>query len=85
MRVANTVDLKNKTNKILKEVMKGEAVIITYRGKPAASITALTEEDLEDFVLENSPKIKKMIAAAEKDVQEGKVVSLKDLLAKING
>ncbi len=85
MRVANTVDLKNKTNKILKEVMKGEAVIITYRGKPAASITALTEEDLEDFVLENSPRIKKMIAAAEKDVKEGKVISLKDLLSKING
>lgn len=85
MRVANTVDLKNKTNKILREVMKGEAVIITYRGKPAASITALTEEDLEDFVLENSPKIKKMIAAAEKDVKEGKVISLKDLLSKING
>jgi antitoxin (DNA-binding transcriptional repressor) of toxin-antitoxin stability system len=85
MRVANTVDLKNKTNKILKEVMKGEAVIITYRGKPAASITALTEEGLEDFILENSPKIKKMIAAAEKDVKEGKVVSLKDLFSKING
>ena len=38
MRVANTVELKNKTNEILKEVMKGSPVIITYRGKPAASL-----------------------------------------------
>jgi prevent-host-death family protein len=83
MRVANTVELKNKTNKILKEVMKGSPVIITYRGKPAASITPLTENDLEDFVLENSPTVQKMIAEAEKDIQAGKVVSLKGYLAKI--
>lgn len=83
MRVANTVELKNKTNKILREVMKGSPVIITYRGKPAASITPLTENDLEDFVLENSPTVQKMIAEAEKDIQAGKVVSLKEYLAKI--
>jgi prevent-host-death family protein len=83
MRVANTVELKNKTNKILKEVMKGSPVIITYRGKPAASITPLTENDLEDFVLDNSPTVQKMIAEAEKDIQAGKVVSLKEYLAKI--
>jgi antitoxin (DNA-binding transcriptional repressor) of toxin-antitoxin stability system len=65
--------------------MKGSAVIITYRGKPAASITALTEDDLEDFVLENSPVIQKMIAEAQKDVQAGKVVSLKEYLEKIDG
>jgi prevent-host-death family protein len=85
MRVANTVELKNKTNKILKEVMKGSPVIITHRGKPAASLTPLTEEGLEDFVLENSPKIQKMIAEAEKDIQAGRVTSLKDYLAKLNG
>ena len=84
MRVANTVELKNKTNKILREVMKGSPVIITYRGKPAASITPLTEDDLEDFILENSPMIQKMIAEAEKDIQAGKVVSLKDYLTKLN-
>ena len=84
MRVANTVELKNKTNKILKEVMKGNPVIITYRGKPAASITPLTEKDLEDFVLENSPMIQKMIGEAEKDIQAGKVVSLKEYLAGLN-
>ena len=37
MRVANTVELKNKTNELLRQVMRGEVVIITYRGKPAAS------------------------------------------------
>jgi prevent-host-death family protein len=85
MRFANTVELKNKTNKILKEVMKGSPVIITYRGKPAASITALKEDDLEDFVLENSPMIQKMIAEAQKDIQAGKVVSIQEYLTKVDG
>ena len=81
MRFANTVDLKNKTNELLREVMKGGSVIITYRGKPAAALAPLSEDDLEDFVLEHSPKIKKMIAEAENDIKKGKIVSLEEYLA----
>jgi len=80
MKVANTVELKNKTNQLLRLVMKGEAVIITHRGKPAASLTALTEDDLDDFVLEHSPRIKKMVADAEAARLRGEVVSLEDYL-----
>jgi antitoxin (DNA-binding transcriptional repressor) of toxin-antitoxin stability system len=61
--------------------MNGEPVIITYRGKPAASLTPLTEDDLEDFILENSPRIRKMIAAAEKARQAGDVIPLQDYQA----
>jgi antitoxin (DNA-binding transcriptional repressor) of toxin-antitoxin stability system len=64
--------------------MKGNPVIITYRGKPAASLTPLTEDDLEDFVLENSPTVRRMIGEAQKDIQQGKVVSLEQYLARIN-
>ena len=80
MKVANTVELKNQTNKILREVMKGQPVIITYRGKPAASLTPLSDEDLEDFILENSPKIRKMISEAVKDVKDGKLTSLEEYM-----
>jgi prevent-host-death family protein len=84
MRFANTVELKNKTNEILKEVMKGKPVIITFRGRPAASLSPLREEDIEDFVLESSPKVRKMIAEAEKDIQDGKFVSLDEYLANLD-
>ena len=84
MRFANTVDLKNKTNELLREVMKGDPIIITYRGKPAAALSPLTENDVEDFILENSPKIRKMISEAEKDIQQGKLVSLDDYITKLN-
>jgi prevent-host-death family protein len=82
VKVANTVELKNKTNELLRQVMKGEALIITYRGKPAASITPLSEEALEDFVLEHSPKIRKMIAEAEADRKAGRVLPLETYLAR---
>ena len=81
MRVANTVELKNKTNELLREVMKGNPVIITYRGKPAASILPLSEDDLEDFVIENSPSIRKKILKAEEDLKTGRLVSLDQYLS----
>jgi prevent-host-death family protein len=81
MKVANTVDLKNKTNKLLADVMKGNPLIITYRGKPAASLLPLTEDDLEDFIIENCPSIRKKIRKAEIDIQKGKVISLDDYLS----
>jgi prevent-host-death family protein len=65
------VELKNKTNELLREVMKGNPLIITYRGKPAASILLLSEDDLEDFIIGNSPSIRKKILKAEEDLKAG--------------
>ena len=84
MKVANTVELKNKTNKLRRDVMRGEALIITHRGKPAAALTALSEDDLEDFVLEHSPKIRKMIAEAEADRKAGRLIALETYLEHSN-
>jgi prevent-host-death family protein len=84
MRVTNTVELKNKTNEILREVKSGKQVIITYRGKPAAALIPLGEDDLEDFILENSPKFRKMLVEAEKDIREGKIVPFEDYLEKFS-
>lgn len=83
MKVINTVDLKNRTNKILAEVMKGNPVIVTYRGKPSASILPLKEEDLEDFIIEHSPSIRKKIKQAEEDIKKGRVLSLDDYLSRL--
>jgi prevent-host-death family protein len=85
MKVANTVELKNKTNELLHEVMKGRPVIITFRGKPAASLTPLTEENMEDFIIENSPLIRKKIMQAEEDIKAGKTISLDDYLLGSKG
>ena len=54
MRVVNTVELKNRTNELLRDVLAGEPVIVTRHGKPAAALTRLTEGDLARFVLEHA-------------------------------
>jgi prevent-host-death family protein len=73
MKVANTVELKNQTNRLLHRAMGGEPVIVTFRGKPAAALLPLREEDLEDFLIEHSPKLRKLIQEAEEDVAAGRV------------
>ena len=77
MKVANTVELKNRTNELLRHVMRGEPVIITLRGKPAASLTHLSEDDLEDFLLEHSPKVRRLVAQAEANRRAGRVLPLR--------
>lgn len=54
MRMANTVELKNRTNELLRDVIAGQPLIVTLRGKPAAALVPLTEHDLEGFVLRYS-------------------------------
>ncbi len=51
MKMVNTVELKNRTNALLRQVGRGEAVIVTRRGKPVAALTRLVDADLEEFVL----------------------------------
>jgi prevent-host-death family protein len=80
MKIVNTVELKNKTNQLLHEVIKGQPIIVTYRGKPSASIMPLTEDEIEDFIIENSPSIRKKIRKAEKDIKANKVISLDEYL-----
>jgi hypothetical protein len=45
-----------------------------------AAITRLSEDDLEDFVLGHSPKVRKMIAQAEADWKAGRVVRVERVL-----
>lgn len=54
MRVVNTVELKNRTNELLRDVVAGESLIITRHGRPAAAMTKLTEGDLAAFVMEHT-------------------------------
>ncbi|MBA7509455.1 hypothetical protein ES705_01405 [subsurface metagenome] len=70
MKFRNVVELHNKTSEILREIEKDEYVIITSHGKPKAIIQKFSEEDIEDFVIENSPRIRKSIEEAYKDYIE---------------
>jgi len=69
MRVVNTVELKNRTNELLRDVVAGEPVIVTVRGKPAAAITKLTEAGLAEFVLAQTGQGRVRTASAARAVR----------------
>ncbi len=56
MKILTTYEAKNAFPKVLK-LSRNDVVIVTNRGKPVAAIQGLKgEDDLEDYLLERSPK-----------------------------
>jgi len=82
MRFANVRELKNKTSEILRHTDRGEAVIITSRGKPRAILHGLSEDDLEDYVLVNHTALKAKLEEAYKDYLANGGVDVDDLIAE---
>lgn len=71
MKFANVRELKNKTSEILRRAEKDD-VVITSQGKPRAIISAITEDDFEDYLLEHSPAfLKALEQAREEYLREG--------------
>ena len=80
MKFANVKELQKDASGIISLVEKGEDVIITKRGKPAAVIYPLSEDEIEDYMIQHSPSIRKKIEEGLKDSRKGKVIPLRDLI-----
>jgi len=81
VKFANVRELKNKTSEILRNAEK-EPVIITSNGKPRAIVTAISEEDFEDYLLEKSAGLQDMLAEAQAEYRIKGGVPLEDYLSK---
>jgi prevent-host-death family protein len=80
MKFANVKELQKDASGIISLVEKGEDVIITKRGKPAAVIYPLSEDEIEDYMIQHSPSIRRKIKEGLKDSREGKIIPLRDLI-----
>ena len=57
-------------------------VLVTRTGKPVAAVVPLhSDAEVEDFILANSPRIGRLLRAAEQDILQGRSVSLEAYLA----
>lgn len=81
MKFANVRELKNKTSEILRTAEK-ETVIITSKGKPRAMVTAISEEDFEDYLLETSSGLQDTLAEALAEYRSRGGVTLEAYLSK---
>lgn len=81
MKFANVRELKNKTSAILKLAEK-EEILVTSRGKPRAIIKGISEDDFEDYLLQNSPKFLAVLEDAREEYLRVGGMNIDDYLRK---
>jgi len=78
MKFTNVRELKAKTSSVLRTVKKGNTVLITTHGRPTALVVPVSEDDIEDVLLEHSPVLRQKIAAGLRDIRAGRTVALSE-------
>ncbi len=79
MKMINSRELNINTAKVLKRAKK-EDLIVTVKGKPVALIQAMSEEDLEDYVL--AKLVEKRMKMRPKDFRPESAISLEEVIRK---
>ncbi len=82
MKFAAIRDLQIKASEVVKDSQR-EPVVITVHGKPRAVLTSITEEALEEFLFEHSPRLRRRIEEGLRDIKAGRVVSHEDLKSRL--
>jgi len=83
MRMVGVRDLKNRLSHFLLEANREGAVIVTNHGVPCAAIVPLSPDELEDFIIARSPRIRKMARRSAAEIAAGKFATLDQLLDEI--
>jgi len=83
MRIASVADVKAKLSGYIK-ASKAGPVVVTKNGKPVAVLLSMQDEDeLERLLMAYSPKLQRILQAAEKQIREGKGIKHKDFWAEV--
>jgi prevent-host-death family protein len=78
-------ELKNKTSEFLRKAKDEGPVIVTSHGKPVAALMRLDPDEVEDFLLAHSPKIRAAVTRGIEDAKAGRVYSVEELLEEAEG
>ncbi len=81
VQFVNVRQLKNQLSEVIRRSRKGD-VVVTSRGRPTAILHAICEEDLEDYLITNSPRFKKSLEYSYREYQVKGGASLQSLLKK---
>jgi prevent-host-death family protein len=84
MPVVGIRQLARNASAIIRDVSKtGMPTVVTDRGKPVGVIYPFDEEDLEDYLLANLPGLAERLERADRDLAEGKTISLDELISRL--
>ena len=72
MRIASVADVKAKFSGYI-EASKAGPIVVTKNGKPVAILLSVQDEDeIERMLLAYSPKLRRILQMAEKQIRAGK-------------
>jgi prevent-host-death family protein len=75
MKIASVADVKAKLSGYI-EASKAGPVVVTKNGKPVALLLSMADEDeIERMLMAYSPKLRRVLQAAEKQIREGKGIT----------
>ena len=75
MRIASVADVKAKLSGYIKASQAGP-VVVTKNGKPVAILLSVQDEDeIERMLLAYSPKLRRILQMAEKQIRAGKGIT----------
>ncbi|PIQ97435.1 MAG: prevent-host-death protein [Nitrospinae bacterium CG11_big_fil_rev_8_21_14_0_20_56_8] len=82
MKTASVREVKAHLSQYLKAAEK-EDILVTSHGKPRAVLRSLSGENLEDFIIENNPEIRKKVEEAYREYMEEGGVPLDRVMKKL--
>jgi prevent-host-death family protein len=82
MKIASVADVKAKFSAYVKASDLGP-VVITRNGKAVAAIISMTDEDIERLLMSYSPKLRAILGAARRRIQNGQGVGHDDFWQQV--
>jgi prevent-host-death family protein len=84
MKIAPVADVKAHFSSYLEQSTDGP-IVVTKNGRPVAVLVAVTDEDeLERLILAHTPKLRRLLDAAEQRIAEGSGIKHDDFWALID-
>ena len=82
MKTVSVREIKARLSHYLK-VAEKEDILVMSHGKPNAVLRGLAGEDLEDYIIENSPKIRKKVEESYREYLDEGGLSLDAVMKKM--
>jgi prevent-host-death family protein len=78
MKFVSISELKNDTSGVVRDAERGRSVVVVRHGKPCAALFRVSAEDLDQFLFEDSPLVKRALREALADRRRGRYVTLQE-------
>jgi len=84
LKVVPVAEAKAHLSELL-NIAEDELVVVTRKGRTAAVLLSITDEDLEGLILSRSAKVREILDRSWKDIQEGQGIPHDEFWCEVLG